>query len=76
MSSVNEMDKNYEWFLNADLSRYEGQYVAIAHEQVVACGEYPGDVYETAKQHYPSEEILLWKVIPTGTFVFLVRCRT
>lgn len=68
------MEKNYEWFLNANLSRYEGQYVAIAREQVVAFGEDPGQVYETAKQCYPSEEILLWKVIPTGTFVFLI-CR-
>jgi hypothetical protein len=69
------MDRNYKWFLKADLSRYEGQYVAIAHEQVVASGEDPGQVYETAKQRYPSDEVLLWKVIPAGTFVFLIRRR-
>ena len=63
------MDKNYEWFLGADLSVYEGKYVAIAHEQVVASGDEPGLVYETAKRQVPDEEVLLWKAMPSGAFV-------
>ena len=68
------MDKNYAWFLNADLSQYAGHYVAIAHEQVAASGDDPGVVYETAKRQYPQDEVLLWKVMPSGVFVFLC-CR-
>lgn len=64
------MDKNYEWFLKADFTPYQGKYVAIAHEQVVASGDDPGPVYEAAKQRYPHEEVLLWKVMPSGVFVF------
>ncbi len=64
------MDKNLAWFTRADLSAYEGRYVAIAHERVVASGDDPGVVYETAKSQEPHEEILLWKVMPAGAFVF------
>ena len=64
------MDKNYEWFLRADLSSYEGRYVAIAQERVVASGDAPGPVYESAKRQVPDEEVLLWKVMPSGVFVF------
>ncbi len=67
------MDKNYEWFLRADLSDYEGKYVAIAHEHVVTSGDDSGTVYETAKQQVPDEEVLLWKVMPSGVFVFCAR---
>ena len=66
------MDKNYEWFLKADLTSYAGHYVAIAHERVVTSGEDPGAVYEAAKAQYPREEVLLWKVMPSGVFVFIV----
>ena len=65
------MDKNFEWFIRADLSPYEGKYVAIAHERVVASGDDPGTIYEAAKVQYPEDEILLWKVMPAGVFVFL-----
>ena len=32
------MDKNMEWFVRANLSSYEGKYVAIAKESVVTSG--------------------------------------
>ena len=66
------MDKNFEWFIRANLTAYEGKYVAIAHERVVASGEDPGSVYEAAQVKYPSDEVLLWKVMPAGVFVFRV----
>ncbi|MBI3320047.1 MAG: hypothetical protein HYZ89_05625 [Candidatus Omnitrophica bacterium] len=70
-----QMEKNFEWFMKADLSSYEGRYVAIAHEKVVASGDDPGPVYEAAKKKYPREEVLLWKVMPSGVFVFRVSRR-
>lgn len=65
-------DKNYEWFLKADLSSYQGLYIAIAHEQVVAKGEDPGQVYEQAKTRFPNEETILWKVPVGEAFVFFL----
>ena len=56
------MDKNFQWFTRADLSEYVDKYVAISKEQVVFSGKDPGIVYKEAKEKYPQEEIVLWKV--------------
>ena len=64
------MAKNYEWFLRADLTAYEGKYVAIAHESVVASGDDPGEVYERGKAACPGAEIILWKIPVGEAFVF------
>ena len=64
------MDKNFEWFLKADLKNYEGKYVAIAGQKVVDSGKDPAKVYEKAKQEYPRKKVVLWKVPKEGTFVF------
>ncbi|MBI4401654.1 MAG: succinyl-CoA synthetase subunit alpha [Nitrospirae bacterium] len=66
------MPKNYEWFLRADLTAYEGHYVAIANETVVASGDDPGEIYERAKALHPGAEVILWKVPIGEAFVFLV----
>ncbi len=67
------MDENYEWFVQADLREYEGEYVAIAKKQVVAHGEDPGCVYEEAKKRFPGEKVVLWKVMKQGYYVFCAR---
>jgi len=64
------MDENLEWFASADLTAYEGKYVAIAGRKVVAQGEDPGQVYETAKQEHPEEKVVLWKVPREGYCIF------
>jgi hypothetical protein len=66
------MASNYQWFLRADLTAYEGQYIAIAHEAVVASGDDPGEVYERAKAACPGEEVVLWKVPVGEAFVFIL----
>jgi len=67
------MAKNYEWFLRADLTAYEGKYVAIAREKVVAFGENPGEVYERGKAACPGEEVILWKIPVGEAFVFFLK---
>jgi hypothetical protein len=64
------IDKNTEWFVQADLSPYEGEYVAIARQQVVAHGREPGQVYEEGKKRFPDEKVILWKVMRHGYYVF------
>ena len=66
-----EQDKNYEWFLKANLTAHEGKYIAIAKQRVVCAGDDPGEVYEEASAQYPGEEVVLWKVPVGETFIFL-----
>ena len=58
-------DASYERFLEADLSRFKGMYVAIVDGRVVEHGRDPRKVYERAKEKFPSKEVVLWKV-PEG----------
>lgn len=65
------MDKNLAWFVKADLSQFEDEYVAIADEKVVTHGDNPETVYVNAKENYPNKEVVLWKVPKGNVFVFL-----
>ncbi len=40
--------KEFEFYVKADLSKYEGKYVAIVGEEVVAFGENAKSVWEEA----------------------------
>ena len=55
-------DINYEWFLRADLEKFRGLYIAIVNGEVVECGEEPEKIYLKAREKYPEEEVVLWKV--------------
>ncbi len=62
-------DKNYEFYINADLSEYAGKWIAIVDGKVVASGEDPEKVYEEAEKlaggleislaYVPSDELLV-----------------
>lgn len=65
------MNKDYEWFLKADLRKYAGKYIAISNKKVVTSGYAPDKVYEKAKRKSPKKEVILWKVPLGDTFVFL-----
>ena len=42
--------KEFEFYLKADLSKYEGKYVAIVGDEVVASGDNAKEVLEEAKR--------------------------
>ena len=46
-------DKNYEFYINADLSEYAGKWIAIVEGKVVASGDRADTVYDEAKRKYP-----------------------
>lgn len=69
------MDENLAWFLKADLTKYQGKYVAIAKRRVVTSGRDPGRVYEQAKVKFPKDEVVLWKVPLGEVFVFRLHRR-
>mgnify|MGYP000660350989 CR=1 FL=1 len=63
-------DKNYEFYLNADLSEYAGKWIAIVDGKVVASGDRADEVMEEAEKKYPNKEITLAKV-PTDDILVL-----
>ena len=67
------MDENMKWLVGAELSAYEGEYVAIGRQQVLAHGEDPEEKYDAAKAMCPGEKVVLHKVIPKGNYIFAAR---
>jgi len=53
---------NYEGFLRADLEKFRGLYIAVVDGRVVGSGEEPEEIYVKAREKYPKEEVVLWKV--------------
>ena len=71
MSEVEEIkDKNYEFYINADLSEYAGKWIAIVDGKVVASGDRADVVMKEAEKKYPDKEITLAKV-PTDDILVL-----
>lgn len=63
-------DKNFSFFIGANLKRYAGQYVAIADGRVATSGKNFKKVYTDAKKKYPGTEILFWKEPEGDYFIF------
>ena len=71
MTEVEEIkDKNYEFYINADLSEYAGKWIAIVDGQIVAVGDRADEVGREAERKYPGKKIALAK-IPTGDTLIL-----
>lgn len=62
--------KNYEWYVNSDLSEYTGKWVVIAGEKVVASGRDAKEVYSRAKKEHPDKQLSIAKV-PSGEMLIL-----
>ena len=62
-------DVNYEGFLRADLEKFRGLYIAIVNGRVVETGEEPEEIYVRAREKYPKEEVVLWKVPREETLI-------
>ena len=58
--------KNYNFFLKADLSDYENQWVAIAKNKIVAHGRRADKVFDAAKEKAQPQDISLAKVPKKG----------
>ena len=68
--STSTLTKNYEFYSNADLSMYRGEWVAILNEKVIAHGKEVKGLMKKAKEinpaitpfivKVPSKKMLLW----------------
>ena len=70
MTKAERKDKNYEFYINADLSEYAGKWIAIVDGKVVASGDRADEVYNEAKKRYPDKMIAIDKV-PTDDVLVL-----
>jgi len=62
MADMAKVDKNYEFYINADLSEYAGKWIAIVDGKVVASGDRADEVGKEAEKKYPDKTITLAKV--------------
>ncbi len=70
MSEVEEiMDKNYEFYINADLSEYAGKWIAIVDGKVVASGDRADEVIDKVRKEYPDKKFLISKVPEPGMLI-------
>jgi len=63
------MEPSYSFLLRTDLSNYEGKWVAIVDERVVAADVNAKRAYEQAKSTTPDKEPLLDKVYGNKTLI-------
>ncbi len=62
--------KEFEFYLKADLSRYEGKYVVIMGEEVVSTGTNAKQVLDEARKKHPQKRPFLAKIPREGILIF------
>ncbi len=62
--------KEFEFYLKADLSRYEGKYVVIMGEEVVSTGTNAKQVLDEARKKHPQKRPFLAKIPHEGILIF------
>lgn len=66
---------NYEYFLKLNTTPYEGKWIAIAENKVVASGPRADETFKIAKRKYPKASISLAKVPQEETLVLKITRR-
>lgn len=60
----------YEFYANADLAKYAGQWVIIINNAVVASGENVKKILEETKKKYPKETPFVAKIPSKETLIW------
>jgi hypothetical protein len=63
-------DKNYQFFMKANVDQYIGEWVAICDQRIVSHGKNVKKVFEEAKKKYPKERPLLTRIPEKETMIF------
>ncbi len=63
------MKKNYDWLITTNLSKYEGEWIIIANESVIAHGQDLNKLYTKVNKKYPREELLTVNIPRKGDYV-------
>ncbi len=67
------MSDEFDFYLKADLKKYEGKYIAIIGNKVVASGTNAKHVMAEAKKKNPGKKPTLAKVPKEETMIFTSR---
>lgn len=67
--------KEFEFYVKADLSKYEGKYVAIVGDKVAASGDNAKEVLEEAEREFPGKKPLLAKVPKAEALILIAKWR-
>ncbi len=65
------MSDEFDFYLKADLKKYEGKYIAIIGNKVVASGTNAKHVISEAKKKYPDKKPTLAKVPKEETMILV-----
>lgn len=64
MIDVAKTDKNYNYFIHADFSRYENEWIAISGKRVIAHGKRADLVIKRAEKLRPRADISFAQILP------------
>ena len=70
MLDAKDVDKDYMFYLTADLREYAGKWIATVDEMVIAFGSRADEVMKEAERKCPDKVIALSKV-PTDDLLIL-----
>lgn len=62
MTKRNYIDENYDYFIDTDLSQYEGKYIAIHDNKIQFSGSDLKRIYYLMKEKYPNAIPFITKV--------------
>lgn len=65
--------KEFEFYVKANLKEYEGKYIAIVEDQVVASGDNAKKVLEEAKRKFPHKTPALAKIPKEETLILNIK---
>jgi len=64
------MDKNYQFFMKANVEPYVGQWIAVCDQRIVSHGKDVKRVFKEAKEKYPGRRVLITRVPDKETMIF------
>lgn len=68
------MEREFQFYLRADLHKYEGRYIAIVGESIVASGDDSDKVIEDARKKTGKMPLLV-KVPTEDTYILVLQWR-
>lgn len=70
ITNIDMTNKNYQFFMNADVSRYMGEWIAICSQKIVSHGKDVEKVYNEAKEKHPDETTLITLIPRKESMIF------
>ena len=64
------LEKNYAFFMKADLQRHIGEWVAICDQKIVSHGKSAKDVFDEVTRKCPGKRPLFAKVPDKAAMIF------